>query len=519
MVLLDYTGRLKLQCNNDSEIKVALQIQGLTRSKKYEGLFSAPPEILVVHDLSNYFTSNKIKLEFTEELIKWGKYTEDKYADSIQQQTVKKEVNTTFPLRDYQKEAINWISKTDACILGDEPGLGKTAASLFGSADCDKVLITCPAYVASHWERHIEDLLGEKVTDGFSDKNTNKRLERITESNYKYVIVNHELLRSNTAINILSRKNFSAFIIDEAHKFQGRNTQQSDGASSLSQTIKKNILLTGSVIWNTPASVWKLLNIIDSVRFSSYWGFVERFCLTEDSPWGTTVGDIKPSMVDTFKWVLSPYLLRRKKVDVAKDLPPKVYSVVNYTVDVKKYNSIKKDDTLTPMRKVISLRDSCNCKQKAATLLNILEDNKGQQIVIFAWYHNTIKHLQEVLAKSKIDFLTVSGKQDPTDRVVILDRFRNKETDILIAGIGSITYGVDLDNATVGIFYEMDWVPTNNAQAEDRLHRIKSKKSVNIINIIGKGTIEEHIYDINKEKINVTEELIIINEVIKRMHL
>lgn len=237
------------------------------------------------------------------------------------------------------------------------------------------------------------------------------------------------------------------------------------------------------------------------------------------SPWATTVGDIKPNMVDTFKWVVSPYLLRRKKIDVAKDLPPKVYSVINYAVDTKKYNSIKKDTTLRPMRKVLSL-NSCNCKQKANTLLNILEDNKGQQIVIFAWYHNTIKHLQEVLTNSKIDFLTVSGKQDPTDRVAILDKFRSKETDILIAGIGSITYGVDLDNATVGVFYEIDWVPTNNAQAEDRLHRrIKSKNKVNIINIIGKGTIEEHIYDVNKEKINVTEELLIINEVIKRMHL
>lgn len=517
MAILDYTGyRLRLQCNNDREIKVALQVTGLNESKKYPGIFQAPPEILIVHDIYNKFKND---VELTHKLREWGKCTEDKYAESIQQQTIKKEVNTDFPLRDYQKEAINWISKTDACILGDDPGLGKTASTLFGTVDCDKVLITCPAYVAPHWERHIADLLNEKVTDGFSDKNTKKRLERIEESNYKYVIVNHELLRSSAAINILSRKNFSAFIIDEAHKFQGRNTQQSNGASSLSQIIKKNILLTGSVIWNTPASVWSLLHIIDPIRFSSYWGFVEKFCLIEESPWATIIGDIKPNMVDTFKWVLSPYLLRRKKIDVAKDLPPKVYSVINYAVDTKKYNSIKKDTTLTPMRKVLSLRDSCNCKQKANTLLNILEDNKGQQIVIFAWYHNTIKHLQEVLTNSKIDFLTVSGKQDPTDRVAILDRFRSKETDILIAGIGSITYGVDLDNATVGVFYEMDWVPTNNAQAEDRLHRIKSKNKVNIINIIGKGTIEEHIYDVNKEKINVTEELLIINEVIKRMHL
>lgn len=90
----------------------------------------------MVHDINNFYKNKEIKLEFTEELIKWGKYIEDKYAYSIQQQTIKKEVDTTFPLRDYQKEAINWISKTDACILGDDPGLGK-AQPLWSKPELD----------------------------------------------------------------------------------------------------------------------------------------------------------------------------------------------------------------------------------------------------------------------------------------------------------------------------------------------------------------------------------------------
>src|SRR5678816_4702322 len=107
--------------------------------------------------------------------------------------------------------------------------------------------------------------------------------------------------------DLLDRK-WDAVILDEAHKFQGRDSQQSKGAARLRSDML--LMLTGSPIWNKPDSIWNLLHLLYPARFSSYWNFVNEYCYIERSRYGYEITGVNDLKLDRLRGVISPLLLR-----------------------------------------------------------------------------------------------------------------------------------------------------------------------------------------------------------------
>lgn len=494
------SNKITLHCESIEEQKRLSLIPGVRQSKQ-KNLFMGGNEPLVVEDIQQL----PCEVTLHDSVKEWLKPPAVVWLSAL-------DLEATI-LRPYQKEGVEWIRRNNG-ILGDEPGLGKTLQALYGTFECKKKIIVCPAYVASHWIDHIDKWF---PTQTYVDCTTPKnRIKKIQESNTNFIIINLEALRKDDVVAALMEKFANCIIVDEAHRLQGRAAKQNIGAAKLANSIDKIILLTGSVIWNSPHSVWHLLHILDSKRFSSFWAFVDRYCEVEETIWGQKILGMKESQIVRFKTMLRQYMLRRKKEDVAKDLPPKVYNTIYYNVDKKEYNNCLEDPTISDMKRLITLRQICNThSNKDAVLLDILNDYDGK-IVLFVWYRQTIEHLQQLLEKAKISFVSVSGDISPADRTEILNTFREDENiRVVIAGIGAVAYGIDLDVAQTGVFYEQDWVPTNNKQAEDRLHRIKTQHTVTIINLIGKNSIEQHIFDLTNSKTAINNELLAMQEILK----
>ena len=213
-------------------------------------------------------------------------------------------------------------------MLGDDPGTGKTIQALVANRLIAprRTIVLCPAYVTGVWSRHLRDWINQEHVVAYHSERVKR--QRLMRSNTPVLVTNHESLRGNYP-ELLERE-VDHLIVDEAHRFQGRKSKQTEGLRQLRKRAGKVTLLSGSLIWNRPDSIWSLLNVLYPRRFGSYWTFVNHFCQTRTTPWGTSVVGLKRKRADQLHWILAPLLLRRRKSDVLPDLPEKLVQKVDW---------------------------------------------------------------------------------------------------------------------------------------------------------------------------------------------
>jgi SNF2 family DNA or RNA helicase len=178
-------------------------------------------------------------------------------------------------LYDYQLRGAAWLATARRGILGDEPGLGKTLQAITAveaKASYPALVITMNS-VKLHWQRQIEQWTGSTDVAVAQGSDTGKRLEAI-QSDAQWIVINHEMLRSESYRQALLQRPWGTVIVDEAHKLQGRHSQVSEQAAKL--RTQNLFMLTGTPVWNKADSIWRLLYLLDPARFRSYWQFDRR---------------------------------------------------------------------------------------------------------------------------------------------------------------------------------------------------------------------------------------------------
>lgn len=426
------------------------------------------------------------------------------------------------PLMPYQAEGAGWLAWRLATgrgsILGDDPGLGKTAQVLaaIASVGATPAIVCCPPSVKHNWAKeahYLKPKLKVAVVSGGSGVIPSAHI----------VVVNYAILRAREGQ--LLRLGARAIVFDEAHLLKEptpTSNHRAAVATRIAKRIGRPILLTGTVLLNRPQELWRLLHIIDPSSWSSYSDFKDRYCASptdEDKKFRMIVtkhGQAK--RIDELRALSAPYILRRQSKRVLKaQLPPKTRRRVMVPleeVDRHHYEAAEKD-VVAWLRELAGDARAMKAKRgQAVVKLNMLRriaavgklrravgdflrvwfEEESRPLVIFAYHRQVLGGTHAICERLGLKVSTITGQDGAKKRQRAVDQFQQGFTDVFIAPIKSAGVGINLQQRCSDILcLERLWTPALMNQAEGRCHRIGQKNPVTVTYLDAQGTVDEHI--------------------------
>ncbi len=423
----------------------------------------------------------------------------------------------------FQRAGIAYTSTRPASLIADEMGLGKTIQAI-GTINADNsiknVLVICPASLRLNWQRELSRWLIRPLSISIANG-------AIHDTDI--IIINYDILKKHA--DMIHSREWDLLIVDECHYLKNPKAQRTVEVfgSKDHEAIKarKKIFLTGTPIVNRPIELWPLVHSLDPSGLGASWQrYVARYCEGHQTRWGwDTAG---ASNLDELQDRLrSSIMIRRLKKDVLTELPAKRRQVIELptngcTSAVKdeseahaRHQAIieqlqasvelakASDDPADYEVAVSKLRDAGRVaftemsalrhKTALAKIPYVIEHVKeaiesGSKVVCLAHHKDVIA---TIAAEFNSSCVTLTGDTAMIDRQAAVDRFQADPGCMLF--IGSITaagVGLTLTASSHVIFAELDWVPGNLSQAEDRCHRIGQVNSVLVQHLVLDGSID-----------------------------
>lgn len=389
-------------------------------------------------------------------------------------------------------------------LLALDMGLGKTVIALSCIQELEgRTLILCPASLKYNWANEIEKFWKEQtpyICQGQTPPRA--KLDKV-----RIFICNYEILQYWR--DWFAKSHIENLVADESHFLKEKSAKRTKAALYLSNQCKHRILLTGTPIENKPIEIWSQLALINRNFFPSWLLFAKRFngAIRDNFGWRMTRAT---NTKELNRFLVDHCMIRIKKEEVLKELPPIVRQVIPIELDNRAEYRTAEDDIIAWIRKhnTTNLDLEKTRKAEAQVKLDKLkliaakgkikqivdwvnENSQNEKIVLFC-YHREI--LNELHAKIK-NHVFVPQEVSGIERQNAVTRFQKNEdirvflTTIRIGGTG---FTLTASNTTV--FVQLDWNPSKHAQAEARVHRIgQEADSVNAIYFIAKDTVEEKI--------------------------
>lgn len=437
---------------------------------------------------------------------------------------VPQELNAT--LRDYQVDSLKWFETLDYLgfggILADEMGLGKTIQTItfiLGKKN-KKTLIVTPTSLIHNWKSEFEKF-APCVSVGICHGLKKERLNVIENiKDFDVVLTTYGSLRND--LEKYEKLHFDYCIIDEAQNIKNPLASSSDAVKAIN--VGNKFALTGTPIENNLLELWSIFDFIMPGYLYNLTKFNSIF-----------VKDIE--QVENLKRMIKPFLLRRTKAQVIKELPPKIekefyvemgknqkntYGI--YVEEIKRRLQEKKDvkNKITIFSYLTKLRQLCldpsiiveGYKGKSAKTdicIEMVKEyiEKDDKILIFSQFTSVLKNIGKRLSKNKINFYYLDGSTSAKDRITLVDSFNNnKEIKVFLISLKAGGTGLNLTSANIVIHFDPWWNPSVENQASDRAHRIGQKQVVEVIKLIAKGTIEEKIIELQQKKSELINDMI-----------
>ncbi len=443
-------------------------------------------------------------------------------------------------MRGYQKFGFKWFKTLSNCgfggILADEMGLGKTLQTIaFIKSEVDEneqkqpSLVVCPTSLVYNWESEINKFQPDLkclIVSGSKDVRESQ-LKDIEEADI--VITSYALIKRD--IEEYKAIKFRHCFLDEAQNI--KNPKSLNAQSVKSIKAGSYFALTGTPIENSITELWSIFDFIMPGYLLSHGKFSQKY----ETP---IIKNGDEKALGELNKHTKPFILRRLKKDVIRELPPKIEHnmVVDMTEDQKKvyaaYLQQAKEEVNNEIRdrginkskiKILSiitrLRQICcdpstfienyegdNGKMEA--LKDIVQDNvnDGHKILLFSQFTSVLKNIGEMFKNEKIKYVYLDGSVKAEDRGEIVRDFNEGEIPIFLISLKAGGTGLNLTSADIVIHYDPWWNPAVENQASDRAHRIGQKKTVEVIRLIAKGTIEEKIHKIQEKKKEIIDNVI-----------
>lgn len=417
----------------------------------------------------------------------------------------------------HQVAGITFLLGRRRAILADDMGLGKTRQSVVAmmkAAPTGPWLVVCPASVKHNWEREIRlvekrvpvVVVGKTPTPGVSYEG--------------WVIINYDLLKRE--LGALLNLNFTGVVFDEAHFLKNHRAQRSQLARQLAETPQAPVIhvLTGTPLTNRPRDLFALLQLVHHPLGRSFLAFAKRYCDAEKNEYGHWITG-GASNIPELSVQLQGIMLRRRKNEVL-DLPAKQRTWIDLEVPAKVRDGVNAALTsfLDESRRterggragiamMAAARRRLAVAKVAQTLEfveGILEQDLVEKVVLFSCFTHATRRFAAKLGEQAV---VVTGEVAAERRQALIDRFENDATvRVFIGQIHAAGVGINLTRARFVVFNDLDWVPANHWQAEDRLHRIGQLRTVHVTYMVGKGTLEEFVRSVLERKASLIDEIV-----------
>ncbi|WBU38354.1 DEAD/DEAH box helicase [Homoserinibacter sp. YIM 151385] len=417
-------------------------------------------------------------------------------------------------------------------LLADEPGLGKTAQALLAARTTASypLLVVVPNVVKTNWAREVEKWTPDRtatVVHGDGDD-----LDAFAD----VVIVNYEILDRHTAW--LAQRGFKGMIVDEAHFIKNKDSQRSRNVQSLSRSIRSRrpgalmIALTGTPLINQIEDfrmIWQFLGWIDEKQPTAQ--LMARLEETELTP-------VDPGFFAAARGaVVGMGIVRRKKVDVAADIPARRIADIPVELEGEAGRSIREAERALIARLVDRYRRVLASRPEAAPedVIRVvahaeLEESKqssagdnvfamvrriGQakavpaadytvnlarnvgKVVFFAKHIDVMDQAEAHLAAAGLRTISIRGEQSSKARQAAIDAFQtDPDVAVAVCSLTAAGVGVNLQAASNVVLAELSWTDAEQTQAIDRVHRIGQELPVTAWRIVAAQTVDARIADL-----------------------
>ncbi len=440
-------------------------------------------------------------------------------------------------LRPYQKEGVYWLRFLEASglsgLLADEMGLGKTLQTLAWlslprtdpQARGKPALVVCPTSLVENWNREAETFVPSLRRLVVSGPDRESLFAQIPASDL--VITSYALLRRD--LDAYRAFQFSVAVLDEAQHIKNRSTQNAVAAKQVNAVGR--LVLTGTPVENSVADLWSIMDFLMPQYLGEYDEFRGRYELPIAA--GDRDGELAQAKL---RRKLHPFLLRRLKKDVAKDLPDKIIKVsfCQLTPDQQRvYNDLLAESRRTigdlvkakgfdrarfeilailmRLRQICCHLDLLKEHHKPGTyeapsakldaFLELLDEamDGGHRILVFSQFVSMLKLLRTELDQRGLPYCYLDGSTQ--DRLEQCQRFNlTPSIPVFLISLKAGGTGLNLTGADMVVHFDPWWNPAVEDQATDRAHRIGQKRTVYSIKLIAEHTVEEKVLAMQQRK-------------------
>jgi len=444
-----------------------------------------------------------------------------------------------LPLFNFQKIGVGFLCATKSALLGDDPGLGKSIQALSTSRinQAKKVLIVCPSTLKLNWNDEILKWYPEEKITVLAG--SRKIRENLWAEDSKYFLVNYELLLRD--IDLIKRIEWDYIISDESTRISNPKAKQSKAIKTIE--AKDKIALTGTPFNNSVQDIWNILDFCQPNILGSYWQFTNKYCIKDRFNSITGYKNLKD-----LKEYIAHYMLRRKKEEVLKELPPKLFETIYVEFNDEEkiiYNAIKNEianelkeyqitkvlddkyikNVLVRMIRLKQAADSLKLisehefSSKTEALKELLEDisHNGAKTLIFTQFAGMAELLMEEL--KEYNPLLISGKIKNEQRSQNVKDFQLKEDNKILISTDAGGIGLNLQRAQHVVHFDLPWSISKLEQREGRAHRIGQKENVTVYKMIVHNSIDEYVLKILHKKQEMVEQLLGDNERMRKIKI
>lgn len=446
-------------------------------------------------------------------------------------------------LRNYQIHGYRWL-KTMAeygfgAILADDMGIGKTL-QIIALLEDDKIyhpehtsLVVCPSSLILNWDHEIHKFtqnLNCAVVSG-SAKHREALIEHYQD--YDVLITSYDYLKRD--LNLYQDKTFYYEIIDEAQYIKNQRTQSASSVKQIKSV--RRFALTGTPIENTLAELWSIFDFLMPQYLFAYPFFKRNYETA-------IVKEQDETALKELKSMVEPFILRRIKQDVLKELPAKSESIMEIEFDeetwqlyqaniaaykIRVQQSIEKDgfhsskililSMLTKLRQLccdsrLLYEDIKQVGNKCLACMELVEQAiaSSQKVLIFSQFTSMLDLIEEELHKQQISSYKLTGASSKSQRQEMVQNFEHDDTMVFLISLKAGGTGLNLTAAQVVIHVDPWWNVSAQNQATDRAYRMGQQQPVQVYKLIMKDSIEEKIMHLQEQKQQISNAIIQENE-------
>ena len=450
-------------------------------------------------------------------------------------EVVKPELPSTLQgsLRDYQTVGFNWLSQLShwgvGGCLADDMGLGKTIqalAAILLRAGQGPSLVVAPLSVTSNWQEEADRFAPTLNVIVFGPADRRQTIDNLKP--FDLVIVSYGLLPIEA--DLLGQVEWQTVVLDEAQAIKNMQTKRSKAAMHLQAGFR--IITTGTPVENHLGELWALFNFLNPGLLGSFKKFNEKFAIPIER-------DHDHEARNRLRKLIRPFILRRLKSEVLKELPAKTEITLQVEMSTEEQllyeaqrlralENINANDEegagqkhLRILAEITKLRRFC-CNPKLAlpeskitsSKLKVFGDtlkellNNNHKALVFSQFVGHLKIIQEHLDNQKISYQYLDGSTSISKRKERINSFQSGEGDVFLISLKAGGAGLNLTAADYVIHMDPWWNPAVEDQASDRAHRIGQERPVTVYRLVVKDSIEEQIVALHKQKRDLADSLL-----------